>query len=51
MKTITETNRLRIREFVPDDAPAFFAFNSDPDVMRYVGKPASESVEQVRVSK
>jgi RimJ/RimL family protein N-acetyltransferase len=48
MKTITETDRLLIREFVPDDAPEFFAFDSDPDVMRHVGEPPSESVEQVR---
>lgn len=48
MKTITETGRLRIREFVPDDAEAFFAWNSDPVVMRHVGEPLSESVEQVR---
>jgi len=48
MKSITETDRLLIREFVPDDAEAFYAFNSDPEVMRHVGEPPSESVEQVR---
>ena len=48
MKEITATDRLLIREFVPDDAEAFYAFNSDPEVMRYVGEPLSVSVEQVR---
>jgi RimJ/RimL family protein N-acetyltransferase len=49
-KFIVETERLLIREFVPDDAEAFYAFNSDPEVMRYTGEPASESIEQVRRS-
>jgi RimJ/RimL family protein N-acetyltransferase len=47
-KLILETDRLLIREFVPDDAEAFYAFNSDPEVMRYTGEPPSESVAQVR---
>lgn len=45
---ITATDRLLIREFTPDDAESFFAWNSDPEVMRHVGEPPSESVEQVR---
>jgi RimJ/RimL family protein N-acetyltransferase len=48
VKRILETERLLVREFVEDDAGAFFAFNGDPDVMRYTGEPPSESVEQVR---
>ena len=48
IRTITETDRLLIREFGPDDAEAFYAFNSDPEVMRHTGEPMSESVEQVR---
>ena len=48
MKTITETDRLLIREFVPDDAAAFYAWNSDPEVMEHVGERRSSSVEQVR---
>jgi RimJ/RimL family protein N-acetyltransferase len=48
VKSILETERLLIREFVEDDAEAFFSFNSDPEVMRYTGEPPSTSVEHVR---
>ena len=48
MKTIVETPRLLIREFAEDDAAAFFAFNSDPRVMRYTGEAPSASIDQVR---
>jgi RimJ/RimL family protein N-acetyltransferase len=48
VKHIIETDRLLIREFVEDDSAAFYAFNSDPEVMRHTGEPPSESVEQVR---
>jgi len=48
LKRIVETERLLIREFVEDDADAFFAFNGDPEVMRYTGEPPAESVERVR---
>jgi RimJ/RimL family protein N-acetyltransferase len=48
VKAIAETPRLLIREFVEDDAADFFAFNSDPRVMRYTGEPPSTSVDQVR---
>ena len=48
MKTIVETDRLLIREFVEEDAEAFFLFNNDPEVMRYTGEPPSTSVDQVR---
>jgi len=30
-----ETDRLVIRRFRPEDAPAFAAYRSDPDVARY----------------
>ena len=48
MKLIVETDRLLIREFVEQDAEEFYAFNSDPEVMRYTGEALSENVEQVR---
>ena len=48
MQTILETERLLLREFVEDDAEAFFAFNGDPVVMRYTGEPPSTSVDEVR---
>lgn len=37
MNTILETDRLLLREFVMDDAEAFFRMISDPDVTRYTG--------------
>ena len=37
MKTIVETDRLLLREFVMDDAEVFFKMISDPDVTRYTG--------------
>ncbi|MFG0275674.1 MAG: GNAT family N-acetyltransferase [Phycisphaerales bacterium] len=37
-RTGPETDRLRHRAFTPDDAPAFFALNSDPEVMRFTGE-------------
>lgn len=42
------TKRLLHRAITPDDAEAFFALNSNPDVMRYTGEPPLESVEQAR---
>lgn len=42
------TPRLFHRAITPEDAPAFFALNSHPDVMRYTGEPPLESVEQAR---
>ncbi len=48
MKVIVQTERLFVREFVEDDAEAFYAFNSDPRVMRYTGEPPSTSIQQVR---
>ena len=48
MKRIAETERLLVREFGIDDAEAFFAFNSDPEVMKYTGESPTESIEQAR---
>jgi len=48
LKRIVETDRLLVREFVVDDAAEFYAFNSDPEVMRYTGEPPTESLEQAR---
>ncbi len=44
------TPRLIHRAMTTDDAPAFFALNSHPDVMRYTGEPPIESVEQARAA-
>lgn len=36
--TLLETERLRLRRFVPEDADAVFAMDSDPEVMRYLNR-------------
>lgn len=49
MKTILETDRLCLREFVEDDVDSLFALDSDHEVMRYItdGEPRSrEQIEQ-----
>jgi ribosomal-protein-alanine N-acetyltransferase len=48
MKVILETDRLLLREYVEEDAEAFFKLNSDPEVLRFVPDKALESVEQAR---
>jgi ribosomal-protein-alanine N-acetyltransferase len=48
MKVILETDRLLLREFVEDDAEAFFQLNSDPEVLRFVPDKKLESVDQAR---
>ena len=43
-----QTQRLDHRALTVDDAEAFFALNSHPEVMRYTGEPPLQSVEQAR---
>jgi RimJ/RimL family protein N-acetyltransferase len=47
VKTILETDRLLLREFMPDDAEDFFRMVSDPDVTRYTGDGA-KTLEEAR---
>lgn len=47
VKTI-ETDRLLLREYVEDDAVAFFQLNSDPEVMRFVPDSSFNSIEEAR---
>lgn len=47
-RTGPETDRLRHRAFVVDDAAAVLALNGDPLVMRYTGEPMMESLEEAR---
>lgn len=44
------TARLLLRAFVPGDAGAFFALNSDPVVMRYTGEPPLASLAEARAA-
>ena len=48
MKVILETDRLFLREYVEDDAEAFFKLNSDPEVLRFVPDKRLLNVEQAR---
>jgi ribosomal-protein-alanine N-acetyltransferase len=48
MKVILETDQLLLREYVEDDAEAFFKLNSDPEVLRFVPDKALLNVEQAR---
>jgi RimJ/RimL family protein N-acetyltransferase len=41
---ILTTPRLTIRQFTEDDADNLFNLHSDPEVMRYLGRPASREV-------
>ncbi|MBI3861229.1 MAG: GNAT family N-acetyltransferase [Planctomycetia bacterium] len=47
-RQILETERLILREFDEDDAEAFFALGSDPEVIRYTADPGGglKSLEQ-----
>ncbi|MBL0126263.1 MAG: GNAT family N-acetyltransferase [Flavobacteriales bacterium] len=44
LPTLT-TPRLVLREVHMDDAPAFFAMRSDPEVMRYVHRPMAKTMD------
>ena len=48
MKVILETDRLLLREYVEEDAEAFFKLNTDPEVLRFVPDKQLTNVEQAR---
>ena len=48
MKVILETDRLLVREYVEEDAQAFFKLNTDPEILRFVPDKALLNVEQAR---
>lgn len=43
-----ETVRLAHRAMTVDDAAAFYALNSHPDVMRFTGEPPLQSLDEAR---
>ena len=45
---ILETKRLILREFTLDDSTDYFRLISNPEVMRYSGKPPEQSIEEAR---
>jgi RimJ/RimL family protein N-acetyltransferase len=44
MRIILKTPRLVIRQFTGDDVDSLFDLNSDPEVMRYLGRPTPREV-------
>lgn len=46
MKLILETERLILREFIDSDAKYMYELNADPDVIRYRGDPAFDSIDE-----
>jgi RimJ/RimL family protein N-acetyltransferase len=44
MQIVLKTPRLAIRQFTEDDVDNLFNLNSDPGVMRYLGRPPSREV-------
>ncbi len=48
MKTKIETNRLLLRQFVPEDYEAVFEFASHPEVQRYTGTASLKSLEEAK---
>lgn len=48
MKIIAKTERLVLREFEESDALSFFELNNDPEVLKYTGDLAFQSIEEAR---
>ncbi|MBN9284973.1 MULTISPECIES: GNAT family N-acetyltransferase [unclassified Flavobacterium] len=48
MKPIIETERLYIRELVPEDAAGIFRLDSDPDVHEFLGKKPIKTLEEAQ---
>jgi RimJ/RimL family protein N-acetyltransferase len=46
MKIVIETERFYMRELNPDDAPMFYALNLNPEVTRYTGDTAFNSIAE-----
>lgn len=50
MKIFVETNRLILREIIPEDVDALFELDADPEVHKYLGnKPLVEKVQVVEI--
>jgi RimJ/RimL family protein N-acetyltransferase len=48
MKVFVETERLILREMLPEDEKGMFELDSDPEVHRYLGNNPVKSIDQVR---
>ena len=52
MNIYLETERLILREIVPEDVEAFFAMDSNPEVVKYVGiQPLTDIIQSVEMIK
>ncbi len=49
-KIFLQTNRLILREIIPEDETAFFELDSDPEVHKYLGNNPVTSIEQIRAA-
>ncbi|MCK8481251.1 GNAT family N-acetyltransferase [Psychroserpens algicola] len=49
MTYILTTERLYLREFLPDDAIHFYTMNADYDVLKYTGDVAFKSVDEAKL--
>ncbi len=45
MNAILETERILLREFLPEDAPFLYELNADPEVLKYTGDVRFENPE------
>lgn len=48
MDIYIETERLYIRELIPDDDQGMYSMDRDPEVHRYIGKKPVENISQTR---
>jgi ribosomal-protein-alanine N-acetyltransferase len=48
MKIVLETPRLFLREITVEDAESVYLLNHDPDVIKYTGDNAFESIEAAK---
>ncbi len=46
MNAMIETDRLYLREILPEDAPGMFEMDADPDVHRFLGRSPITSIAQ-----
>jgi ribosomal-protein-alanine N-acetyltransferase len=46
MKTIIETERLYLREILPEDVEGMFEMDSDPEVQRFLGRTPVKTLEK-----
>lgn len=48
MKPILETERLLLREFIPEDAAHFYRLNLNPNVIRFTGDAAFKDISEAQ---